>query len=361
MRLPLTRVTFAALAAGALLGFATCRVNLGDDKYIFSCATDGDCAGDGYKCAVTAGRGTCCKPTGPEICDGIDNDCDGAIDNTGKQEICNGVDDDCNGKVDEGYNLKTDTNNCGTCGHICSIKDVCVMGTCMPVLEFNCSDGVDNDDNLKTDCEDPSCDKQSCGPACICGGLKKTEAACSDGVDNDGDLLIDCADPDCTGKACATGCTCIADGGSIETACDDGVDNDSDTLTDCFDPDCLGKYCTPPPIFFACTAAHLCKCNGGVQVAEVGSKLCNDDIDNDCNGKKDCGEASCNGQTCSPDGGAACTCVGGVKKETDCANLTDDDGDNLIDCGDSSDCPQGTPCTKAAGGAGTCGATKNCE
>ncbi|MBS1150987.1 MAG: hypothetical protein H6Q89_2685, partial [Myxococcaceae bacterium] len=44
MKSPLTRVTFLSLSVGAVLGLATCKVNLGDDlKY--TCAVDGDCGG----------------------------------------------------------------------------------------------------------------------------------------------------------------------------------------------------------------------------------------------------------------------------------------------------------------------------
>ena len=90
---------------------------------------------------VDNGLSNCCKPTGQEFCDGIDNDCDGDIDNinagaitfcyTGDQktvvnlpcrpgvskcvfgelscsgqvlpevESCDGVDNDCDGKIDE--------------------------------------------------------------------------------------------------------------------------------------------------------------------------------------------------------------------------------------------------------------------
>ncbi len=38
------------------------------------------------------------------MCDGVDNDCNGQIDDglNGRPEICNGLDDNCNGVVDEG-------------------------------------------------------------------------------------------------------------------------------------------------------------------------------------------------------------------------------------------------------------------
>ncbi len=357
MKSALSRATLLSLSVGVALGFVACRVNLGDDlKY--TCATDSDCGGDHYKCAIGPTRGVCCLPTGEDTqCDGVDNDCDGLVDNTGKIETCNGLDDNCDGKIDELFDLKSDPNNCGICGKMCGIQEPCIQGLCVARHEIECFDGVDNDDNGKTDCDDPSCELRQCGAACLCQGLKKTEQACSDQLDNDGDLAIDCADSDCLGKECRTGCTCVADGGQSETGCTDGIDNDGDGLIDCLDPDCIGRFCTPPQLYFSCTPSLQCKCNGGAQVSEVGSVRCRDNIDNDCNGIKDCAELSCGGQSCAPDAGPSCECAMGQKKEKDCANGLDDDGDLKVDCADS-DCVAGTPCNADGG---TCTAAKACQ
>ncbi len=361
------------LVCGLLLGTAAgCSVDF-PDELPYTCQQDADCGGKGYICAALPDtRRYCCLPQ-DEVCNRLDDDCDGEFDElettscyTGPEttrnvgacrpgraqcgegnitcigevlpgtEVCNGKDDDCDGTVDEGFDFLTGRNNCGRCDQACAATQDCIGGQCMGRRETACDNGKDDDGDgndtatppTLTDCSDPDCNGLPCGPNCLCIGGKKGEAVCDNGADDDGDgtgtppTLTDCADPDCDAKACGTGCVCIS-GKKGEGECGNGKDDDGDgndtvmppMVTDCSDPDCSNKEC-----------GEGCLCQG-TSKTEV---LCGNGKSDDGDATIDCADPDCASKEC----GLGCLCQGSAKVEAACQDGMDNDGDNLIDCED---------------------------
>ena len=72
-------------------------------------------------------------------------------------EVCNGIDDNCDGDIDEGFDLASDLANCGECGLACVPPDAldwaCTGGTCVVTA---CPDGfVDKNGDWADGCEEP--------------------------------------------------------------------------------------------------------------------------------------------------------------------------------------------------------------
>ncbi len=244
-------------------------------------------------------------------------------------------------------------------------------GICMPTGVELCSDGLYNDCNGAIDCADMACSMRSCGgngrlcmaQACVCGGGQSTEQTCDDGIDNDCNGSTDCADSSCNGKTCGphgnacanSSCTCSGNGGTAqasETMCFDGKDNDCDGLIDCDDPSCSGHGCganNKRCVNMTC----VCTVRDGGTV-EATESICNDGLDNDCNGLTDCAEPACAGMTCGANGracaGTNCRCSGNggtaQSPETNCSDGHDNDCNGLIDCADPA-CVMAASCTDA--------------
>ncbi|MGQ0507503.1 MAG: hypothetical protein ACT4TC_19550 [Myxococcaceae bacterium] len=99
---------------------------------------------------------------------------------------------------------------------------------------------------------------------------------------------------------------------SATEVCDNPVDDDCDGLRECQDPDCAGKLCGPNGAI--CGNANICVCNGS-GAPETTEQSCSDGRDNDCDGLTDCQDPDCAAKTCSAtmstltcDAAQACTC-----------------------------------------------------
>jgi hypothetical protein len=293
-----------------------------------------------------------------ESCDGIDNDCDGSIDEgymglgepcsegigacnldgviecgldgdsvvcsadplPGRAELCDNEDNDCDGRTDEGV-----LNSCGTCGEsieLCDGRD----NDC----DFAVDEGVSNRCGECGDLplevcngRDDDCDNRidegvlnACG---ACGGLDLEICDCND---NDCDSRID-EDLNCPQCNCTPSPeVCDLQDNDCDLRIDEGVQNacnqcGPDLIEICngLDEDCDGQIDETVFEVGSTCGSDVGVCQAGVIRCMNGELVCQgevealtevcDMVDNDCDGRSEEGLINACGQ-CGPGYGEVC-------------------------------------------------------
>ena len=258
----------------------------------------GACRADGVRqCNPETGALECSATPGApvdELCNGVDDDCDGQIDdveNNGQActagrgacaadgvlqcdlelmaqtcsalpgvqspEICNEIDDDCDGRVDELAGLGDDcTVGVGACA--ATGTRTCDFVSQGVVCDATAGEaGVETCNGIDDDCNGMVDDVEGVGEACsvgvgacaadgtrVCG---EGEVVCDAVEGAAADELCDGIDNDCDGRA--------DEAGVCPEICGDGLDNDDDGAADCDDVEDCGRdrFCA----FDSCRAAQL--------------------------------------------------------------------------------------------------------
>ncbi|EAR14702.1 SprB repeat-containing protein [Robiginitalea biformata] len=232
--------------------------------------------------------------------DGCSSVCEVTIScsTTPPEEVCDGVDNDGDGQIDEGFDADGDG---------------------IPDCEDDCDDRIDTDGDGTPDCTD-DCDDTIDSDG---DGIPDCEDDCDDRIDSDGDGISDCID-DCDDSIDTDGDgtpDCVDD-------CDDSIDTDGDGISDCED-DCDDRIDTDGDGTPDCTD----DCDDTIDTDGDGTPDCVDDcddtIDSDGDGTPDCVD-DCD-DTIDSDGDGISDC------EDDCDDTIDTDGDGTPDCTDDCD------------------------
>jgi hypothetical protein len=208
------------------------------------------------------GGGKACDTKMPGICAAGTTQCSNGTtitckpDLTPTEEICDGLDNDCDGMVDQGSPCK-------------SVNQICDRGTCVQKCndsEFPCALGLQCEQGY---CKDPRCIGKTCAAEQICvagecrGGCDGVVCppgqscrlgrcidpcmgvTCPGGVCENGACV-----PKCSCRQCAAGKACAPDGRCVDTGCE---------MMDCAPKACVKGLCMDPCYGATrCPAGQMC-------------------------------------------------------------------------------------------------------
>ncbi|MBL7943212.1 MAG: putative metal-binding motif-containing protein, partial [Flavobacteriales bacterium] len=328
------------------------------------------------------------NPFGSEICNGIDDNCDGTTDEgfdtdddgyttcegdcddtygniyPGAPEICDGIDQDCDGSIDEDFDI--DLDNYTTCEGDCDDNDASVnpgMTEICNGIDDNCNGSIDEGFDLdgdgyticNGDCDDSLSDVNP-GTDEVCNGIDDDcDGSVDEGFDIDNDGYTTCQndcndnDPSIFPGAVEILCNGIDDNcnGTIDEGRVNGCMNPAacnyDPAATCDDGSCLVDYgCTNAA---ACNYDPAATCDDGSCLVDYGCMnpaACNYDPAATCDDGSCLVDYGCtNAAACNYDPAATCD-DGSCLIDYGCMNpaacnfdpsATCDDGSCLIDYG----------------------------
>jgi hypothetical protein len=369
-----------------------------------SVSTDvNDCGACGHVCTAANATSSCtngachyaCQANWYDLDGSPANGCEYACVRTNNGvEACDGIDNDCNGQVDEGFDLQRDPNHCGSCAHACAApfaasttcaNATCSLATCQAGhgdcnlqyadgCEVDLTSSLANCGGCGVACAPPNaaaaCTQGACRVSACLGTWRDCNHAVNDGCEvniaadtqNCGGCGTVCslpfAVPACTNGGCAiaqcqpghvdldglpgNGCeyACTPTNGGVE-ACDgldnncNGVADEGFTLsTDAANCGACGHACVASDV----SDVSAAQCSGGtcsVKTCQPGFADCDGAVANGCEVNTQTSTANCGGcgVVCAVAHGSpacvssSCAVAGCAAGFADCDHLVADGGE----------------------------------